>query len=104
MIPLQARRERWAHPLDRGSAAFAELRQKLIKEDRKRQAETAQELAARREREERDRLAREEAERTRLAAERANPASYGRHAYAQPSDWTDQDDALEDGAPMSCLS
>jgi len=86
-----------------GSAAFAQVRQELIEQDRQKQVETAQELAARRDREERDRLAQWEAERVRLAAERAQPATYGRHAAVQASDWTDEDDALADGAPISWL-
>jgi hypothetical protein len=86
-----------------GSAAFAELRGQLIEQERLKQVETAKELAARRDREERDRLAQLESERVRLAAERAQPATYGRHAAVQASDWTDEDDALADGAPISWL-
>ncbi|MFF3567988.1 hypothetical protein [Nocardia jiangxiensis] len=87
-----------------GSAAFDELRGQLAEQARQQEIETARELAARREREERDRLARLEIERARLAEERARPATYSRNAIVQPTDWTDEDDALEAGAPISWLS
>lgn len=86
-----------------GSAAFDGLRQQLAEQARRQAIETARELAARREREERDRSARLEVERARLAEERARPANHGRNAVVQPTDWTDEDDALEAGMPISWL-
>jgi hypothetical protein len=39
----------------------------------------------------------------RAAAQRTDAATYGRHAIVQPTDWTDEDEALANGQPISWL-
>jgi hypothetical protein len=87
-----------------GTELFADLRRQIAERDQRQQAETPQERATREAREERDRLLRETNERAQAAAaERANGPVHGRQAYAAPSDWTDEDEAMADGAPTSWL-
>lgn len=86
-----------------GAGLFAELREKLREREQQERMQAAQELAARQAQQERERLAREEAERARAAAQPTNPATYGRHAVVQPTDWTDEDEALANGVPISWL-
>ncbi len=87
-----------------GAGLFAELREKLREREQQVEEQAVRELAARRAQEERERLAHAEAERARAAArQRTNAATYGRHAIAQPTDWTDEDEALDNGQPVSWL-
>ena len=84
-----------------GAEAFDEVRQDLIRREQQHQL-TPEQRAADEARAEHDRLLREAADRTRAAAAgRKN----SRDNYVMPTDWTDEDEAREEGygSPKSWL-
>ncbi|QIS18257.1 hypothetical protein [Nocardia terpenica] len=72
-----------------GTDVFASLREELDRREQEQQS-SAETTAL----EERDRLLRETAERAR---QRRLAAEHGRETYVLPSDWTEEDEAREEG-------
>ncbi|MFI6366764.1 hypothetical protein ACIBG0_28895 [Nocardia sp. NPDC050630] len=76
-----------------GAEVFDDVRQELIQREQQHQ-QTREETAAGEARAEHDRLLRETADRARATA--AGPRN-SRDNYVMPSDWTDEDEAREQG-------